>query len=1056
MLRKLLIGFAILLVLLLGAAVAIPYFFRDEIVAQVKTAANESLNATLDFKNVDISLFRHFPKLSIGFDSLDIVGKDKFDGVHLIRCARFDVAVDLWAALFGSEINIKRVFLDKPDLRIFVLADGSANYDISKPAETSPTEIAEPSPVKISLDRYEIRDGNIFYEDRGLNFTAIMANVNHSGRGEFTSDIFDLVMTTKANSLTVDYEGTRYLLKAKTDWDATLNMDLTKMKFAFKQNSLKINELDVALDGWVELPNDDDITMDLKFGSPENDFKSFLSLLPGAYSKDFVGVQASGKLRFSGFAKGTYNEKSYPAFALDLGIDAGSFKYPALPLGVSGIDVDCKINSPGSDLNSMTVDIPRFSLKIGQNPLAGHFFLKTPMTDPNVDLRLKGLLNLADLSKAYPMEGVKTMAGLINADVYIKARQSQLDAQDYANVNMGGSFDLQNLKYEAAGTPAVDMKSASAKVSPGRIDLPDFDAKLGRSDLKMSGFIDSPLAYFSPEKTMTGSLSFRSFYFDANEWMTPEPVENQGITSGKSPSPTVVTDAPTVEKPFDRWNFSLDGELKKLTYDSYQISDLTAKGNFTPDRFDISNFGLKIGESDLSGDGQILNAMSYLFESQTVAGVVNLNSTNFNLNQFMTEESAGSPKTTTQTTASTNSTAALDPIVVPPNIDMTLNVNFGQLKYDNLTLENLRGKITVIDGVASLVDCVAGTLGGGIALSGSYDTRQAGKPAFDLDFALQNMGFRQAFDNFMTVKKLAPVAQLMDGKFNTSLSMSGLLGKDMMPDFTTLSAAGFLETLAASVKNWKPLAEIGDKLGLESLKSLDLNDTRNWFEIADGKVNVKPFDFKMKDVAMNFGGSHGLSNDMDYKLLAKVPRKLLEKNAAGAAAGKGLNWMTGEAGKIGLNIKQGEFVNVLFSLGGSLFSPKINAKVVGSEGESVKSEASDLAAAAAEKAKDSLRTVAQKEFEKGKKAASDAAQKAIDSLENVARRKADEAATRAAEEAKKKATEVLGEKVGGAVGEKVGEKAGQAADKVLNGQGKKQVDEAKKKLEKWDPFKKKN
>lgn len=1050
MLRKLLIGFGLLLVLLLGAAVAIPYFFKDEIVAQVKTAANENLNATVDFKNVDISLFRHFPKLSIGLDSLDIVGKDKFDGVHLLKCARFDVAVDLWAALFNDEIILKSVFLDKPELRIFVLLDGSANYDISKPVEVSPTKIAEPSAVKISLERYEIRDGQILYEDRGLNFSALMANVNHSGRGEFTSDIFDLVMTTKANSLTVDYEGTKYLLKAKTDWEATLNMDLTKMKFAFKQNSLKINDLDVALDGWVALPNDDDITIDLKFGSPANDFKSFLSLIPGAYSSDFDGVQANGKLRFSGFVKGTYNEKTYPAFALDLGIDAGSFKYPSLPLGVSGIEVDCKINSPGSNLNAMTVDIPKFSLQIGQNPLAGHFFLKTPMTDPNVDLKVKGSLNLADLSKAYPMDGVKTMAGLINADVFIKARQSQLDAKDYANVNMGGSFDLQNLKYEAAGTPAVDIKSASAKVLPGRIDLPDFDAKLGRSDLKMSGYIDSPLAYFSPEKTMTGSLNFRSFYFDANEWMTPEPVENQAVTSGKAPSATA---APSAEKPFDRWNFTLDGEVKKLVYETYQITDLSAKGNFTPDRFDIANFGLKIGESDLAGDGQILNASSYLFDNQTVSGTVNLKSGYFNLNQFMTEEPASGSKTSSQPVSAT---APLDPIVVPQNIDMTLNANFGQLKYDNLLLEGLRGKITVKDGVASLVDCVAGTLGGGIALSGSYDTRAAGKPAFDIDFALQNMGFRQAFDNFMTVKKLAPIAQLMDGKFSTSMSMSGLLGKDMMPDFATLSAAGFLETISAVLKNWKPLNEIGDRLNVDYLKNFDLKDTRNWFEIADGKVTVKPFDFKIRDVAMNVGGSHGLTNDMDYKLLAKVPRKLLEKNAAGAAAGKGLNWVTGEANKLGLNIQQGEFVNVLFSIGGTLFSPKMTAKVVGSEGESVKDEASDLAAAAIEKAKDSLRTVASKEFDKGKKAASEAANKAIDSLENVAKRKAAEATARAAEEAKKKATEILGEKVGGAVGEKVGEKAGQAADKVLDGKGKKEVEEAKKKLEKWDPFKKKD
>jgi hypothetical protein len=68
--KKVLFGIAVVLVLLLGALIAIPYFFKDEIVAQVKETANESLNAKLDFQDVDISVFRHFPKLTIGLQGL--------------------------------------------------------------------------------------------------------------------------------------------------------------------------------------------------------------------------------------------------------------------------------------------------------------------------------------------------------------------------------------------------------------------------------------------------------------------------------------------------------------------------------------------------------------------------------------------------------------------------------------------------------------------------------------------------------------------------------------------------------------------------------------------------------------------------------------------------------------------------------------------------------------------------------------------------------------------------------------------------------------------------
>jgi hypothetical protein len=317
-----------------------------------------------------------------------------------------------------------------------------------------------------------------------------------------------------------------------------------------------------------------------------------------------------------------------------------------------------------------------------------------------------------------------------------------------------------------------------------------------------------------------------------------------------------------------------------------------------------------------------------------------------------------------------------------------------------------------------------------------------------MDMALQNMGFKEAFQTFATVKAMAPVMQYIDGKFNTTLSMSGLLGKDMMPDFTTLSAAGFLETISAIFNNFKPANALGEKLGIDYLKKLEFANTKNWFEIKDGKVNVKPFNVKMKDVAMQIGGSHGLTSDMSYQILTKTPRSALEKSGLGSAANAGINLLSKEASKVGVNLAQGEFINVRFDLTGTMASPKIAMKILASDGQStLKEEATGAAAAVVEKAKDSLTNVANRELDKVKDKAKAAADKAADSLKNIADRKLKEATDKVTQEAKDK----LGKEVGDKVGDKVGEKAGE----VLGDKGQKKVDEVKEKLDKWDPFKKK-
>lgn len=1017
--KKVLFGLAVFLFLLLGALVAIPYLFKDEIVAQVKASANESLTAKLEFSDVDVSVFRHFPQLSIGLEGLQITnGPGPFEGVQLVQCERLDVAVDLWSAIFGDAVVIKGLFFKKPDIKVYALSNGQTNYDITKPEPTT-TAAATSESAPVKLERYGIENGKILYDDRGLDMKAELEGLDHTGSGAFSANLYDLVMKTAVQKLSVNYGGIQYLRNAQADWDATLGADMANMKFTFKENDLKINDLKVALDGWVQMPeNTEDIRMELSFGTPANTFKSLLSIVPGAYTKDYADVQANGTVQFAGFAKGTYNEKTYPAFRLDFKVGNADFKYPSLPLGVSNINVDASVAMPSARLNDLTVNIPKFSLRIGSNPLEGYFNLKTPETDPTVDTRLNGTLNLGELAKAFPLEGVQELAGIIKANMTLKAAMSQIDQAKYDEVDMAGTFGMSGITYRASGTPTVKINTLATSLTPQRADIQTFDARLGNSDLRASGSIDNLLAYFSTTKTMRGNLNFSSNYFDANEWLTPTPADGSVV-------PNDVAAPASEEAVFDRWDFTMDGKIGKLKYDTYDISSLSAAGHFTPNKMDISNFALKMGgTSDLSGSGQILNAWNYLFDNQTVKGNLNLNSTYFDLNQFMSAEPSAS-------SASTATAAATEIIPVPENMDMTLNANFGKIKYTTYDLNNLTGQVIVKNSVAKLQDCTADIIGGQIGLTGDYNTQNPAKPTFNMDMALQNMGFREAYQTFASIKTLAPVAQLIDGKFNTTLSMSGGLGKDMMPDFSTLSAAGFLETISAIFNNFKPMNALGEKLNVAALKQFQLKNTKNWFEIKDGKVSVKPFNAQVGDVALQIGGSHGLTNDMDYQVLTKVPRKSL-----GTAANSGLDLLSKEASKVGVSIAQGEFVNVRFDLTGTMLNPKVAMKVLGSDGQSsIQESAVGAATAVVDKAKDSITNVANREMDKAKQKAEEAAQKATDSLKRLADKKLQEATDKATKEAK----------------DKIGEKAGD----VLGEQGKKKAEEVKDKLDKWDPFKKK-
>lgn len=1034
--RTLQIG-GILLVVLIAAAVAIPYFFKDEILIKVKETINKDLNAKVDFTDVNISVFKHFPKISVGIEGLDVEGVDDFEGVKLIHTEELDLALNFWSVWNGGNpYEVSSIYLDRPFINVIALEDGAANYDITKPKPPS-----EPTAFKLSLEKYVINNGTIIYDDRALGFYMALKGMNHSGSGEMTADVYDLDTKTVVDSLTMSYGAMTYLSNAKTDLKTIVNADMKNMKFTLKETDAKINELKMNLDGWTQLKGDD-ILMDMTFKAPSNNFKDFLSIIPAAYTKNYSDVSASGTFNFDGFVKGTYNSEKatpqYPAFKINLAVQNAAFQYPKLPLGASELNTQLTVSLPSSNFDNLAFDINTFHAKLGANPIDLVLHLRTPVSDPNVDLKAKGTLNLADVPKLLPMDGIQNLSGVINMDIVLKTLMSYIDKKQYEKVNMNGNLAVNNMSVKMADKPAIFINNLAMKFTPNYVGVDNFNGKLGKSDIQASGTIDNILAFFSTNKTMTGNVNLNANLLDANEWMTPTPTAKTGNVT---PSVSATNKA---EKPFDRFDFKVKGAIGKLVYEKYDIQGVAASGHFTPNRFILDNFKTQIGNSDIAGSGTLTGVFDWLFDDKTLGGTVNLNSNLMDLNQFMTE----APKPITTDKAAVNTPT--EPFQIPKNIDVEVNAKMGRVLYTNMDMKNVSGKLAVKNQAVTFDNVSANTLGGQVNLKGGYDTKNAAQPLFKMVMDVKSMDFQQSFNTFNTFQKFAPIGQYLKGKFNTSLNLEGELGKDMSPNLNTLNMSGFLQTLTGILSGIKPLEEIGNKLNISELKNLDIKETKNWIEVKNGIFSLREFDkIVSKDINLKIGGTHSLTNEMNYTVKARVPRKRLESNAVGQAAGAAFGNLVTEAAKLGVNIKNSEFVNVQFTITGSALAPKVAMKVLGGDGETtVKDAATAAVNAAVDKAKDSVITKANEQLDEAKMKAKQAADRALDSINRAATAKVNEAKDKAIEEAKKRA------------GDELGKKTGAAADSILKKAGanekvKSEADKLKDKLDKWDPFGKK-
>ena len=64
----------IALLVLIAFAFAIPILFKGKILTLVKSGINKNVNATVEFNDLSLSIFRHFPKLSVAVQNVSVTG----------------------------------------------------------------------------------------------------------------------------------------------------------------------------------------------------------------------------------------------------------------------------------------------------------------------------------------------------------------------------------------------------------------------------------------------------------------------------------------------------------------------------------------------------------------------------------------------------------------------------------------------------------------------------------------------------------------------------------------------------------------------------------------------------------------------------------------------------------------------------------------------------------------------------------------------------------------------------------------------------------------------
>jgi hypothetical protein len=565
--KKLLIVLGSIIALFVLTIILVPVLFKDRIVTAIQTEIDNSVNAKVNFEpsKIRISLLSNFPNLTLGIADFSITGKNTFEGDTLFSAKDFSVEADIVAIIKGEPLNIKGIMLDEPLINILVLEDGSANYDITYPAEEEvpEQETTSEEEFKFGIDHWEIKNGRINYYDQMYDMAISLLGVDHTGNGDFTLSVFDMETKTSAKDFSFAYDGDVYIAHKSLKADMLFGMDMNNWKFTFKDAKASLNDFHLNFDGYFAMPTDD-YDMDINFATTDTKFKNVLSLVPGMYADGFDDLETKGEFDFSGYVKGIYSDTKMPGFAVDLVVRDAFVKAPDVPLPIEKIAMELHAKSESGDLKDGFLELKNFGLTIDKDRFTAQALVNN-FDSPVWDLSMQGALNLDIISKIEPSEDFK-MGGIITADINSKGSYIDVEQENYDKLITTGNLVMQNFSYAEKDAPDFTISNASMDFNPESVNLTTLKGNYGKSDFNLNGSLNNYIAYaIDEDAVIRGNMKLTSTLLDLNEMMG---VSEEDVA--ETTEDTTAMEVVVIPKNID---FTFDATAQTIKYDNFEMKN---------------------------------------------------------------------------------------------------------------------------------------------------------------------------------------------------------------------------------------------------------------------------------------------------------------------------------------------------------------------------------------------------------------------------------------------------------------------------------------------------
>ncbi len=906
-----------LIIILLISAVAYIELNKEELVQAAVDEANNVIEGTILYDDADVSLFKSFPNLRITLENMSIASEAGEESSDLLNVGSFSLDVDIMSGLKKSEpIKVNGIFINGAIINLIAFKDGSNNYSLLPESNKESS-----GAVDFDLDNFSISNSSLSYKDVRAGRTTQLSDIDLNGKAKYKSSEI-LVESNMTGYLGLDYGRMLPNYKASLSTSSILRVNARVDTIEISSAEIALNDLPIKLDGYISM-GDNDTDYNLKFNSPATSIKKLISLLPTFYKNEYGSIITSGTYALSGKVNGSTSD-DYPLYQIQLDAKDGSISYPGLANKIDRVSFDMKAENTSGKRLYESIIIQDLDMKSSESFLKGDVDVKNGSTNKTA-FDIEGDINLSDLKKSLVLTETSELSGLIKGKINGGASISNGNTMTISDQTFESAISLSDINYKN-GERSISLSRGNIDGDKEELAYKLESLKYGNAiDAKINGSINQPLrAALDSGYVVTGQTE-----------IVAETIDLNALTGSTDTAAleTAIYDIPNA-------NIKYNLSASKILYGDYTLNTVTASGNLD-DKLSKSTFSIEeFKNSKIEGTADLENILSYVLNSDTLRGSVNISSDRLAIDEFMSAEDT--------------SVIALNTDLIPANINLDIDYSSDEIKFRNIDIAKALGQVSLKD--KKIIFKNEGDIfGGKILFTGVFDTDLPEGYNIDLDLKLDKLQFGETASKLALFSKLIPIAKFIEGEYSGNLKWQSDLSASYIPDLNSLTAYGEIETEDGKINSLLPIDTFIRKIvQVDKGHELQLSDTKKYFVVEEGKVVVKDIELEKEGIHMLMSGSHGFNQDLNYQVVIDIPKNKLKADE--------LIGFVQDKFKFSDKLKSSVddvMVQVVLYMGGTIVKPTFAVQKINLKRGSIVENIQDQVVTTLEDTRDSIKTAIQ-------------------------------------------------------------------------------------------------